>query len=77
MFHLHEENPAKGKYSPLTLRGTTSSIGLFVPSVDKVMKKALDAGAKEISPVQSYDYGYRQGEIIDPFGHLWLIEMKI
>ncbi len=77
MFHLHEENPAKGKFSPETHKGTTTSIGLFVPNVDTVMKKALAAGAKEISPVQSYDYGYRQGEFIDPFGHLWLIEMKI
>ena len=77
IFHLHEENLSKGQFSPETYKGTTTSIGLFVPSVDIVMKKALEAGAKEISPVQSYDYGYRQGEIIDPFGHLWLIEMKI
>src|SRR5664279_573149 len=46
MFHLHEENPSKGKYSPESLRGTTTSIGLFVPNVDSVMKKTLEAGAK-------------------------------
>jgi len=41
------------------------------------MAKATEAGATVISPAQSYDYGYRQGEIKDPFGHVWLIEMKI
>ncbi|MEO5682669.1 MAG: hypothetical protein ABIQ88_08505 [Chitinophagaceae bacterium] len=41
------------------------------------MKNAVAAGATEISPVRDYDYGYRQGEIKDPFGHTWLIEMNI
>jgi PhnB protein len=52
-------------------------IGLFVPDADAVMKKAVAAGASVLSPAQSYDYGYRQGEIIDPFGHVWMIEQKI
>jgi PhnB protein len=41
------------------------------------MQKAIAAGATVISPAQSYEYGYRQGEIKDPFGHHWMIEMKI
>ena len=80
LFHLHEENHSKGQFSPESrqdMKGTTTAIGLFVPDVDLVMKNAEAAGAKVTSPVQSYDYGYRQGEFIDPFGHLWLIEMKI
>ena len=27
-----------------------------------------------LSPVIDYEYGYRQGEIKDPFGHHWIIE---
>jgi len=77
MFHLHEENPAKGQFSPENQKGTTTAIGIFVPDVDLVMKNAIAAGAKLKEPAQSHDYGYRQGEFIDPFGHLWLIEMKI
>ena len=42
---------------------------------DDVIAQALGAGAKFISPAQSYDYGYMQGLIINPFGHHWLIEM--
>ena len=41
------------------------------------MAKAVQAGATVISHAQSYDYGYRQAQIEDPFGHVWLIETKI
>ena len=27
-------------------------------------------------PMQDYDYGYRQGTLADPFGHLWLIQRR-
>jgi len=29
------------------------------------------------SPAQDFDYDYRQGNIQDPFGHQWMIELKI
>ena len=77
LFHLHEETSKKSQFSPERVNGTTVLIGLFVEDVDTVMKRAIDAGAIVLSPAQSYDYGYRQGEIKDPFGHVWLIEMKI
>ena len=77
IFHLHEEAPASGSFSPEKYNGTTVTIGLFVSDVDAFMNKAIEAGAKLISPAQDYDYGYRQGKIKDPFGHIWLIEMKL
>lgn len=77
IFHLHEESPKSGLFSPEKNNGTTTTIGLFVSDVDTFMNRAIAAGAKEISPAQDYDYGYRQGEIKDLFGHHWLIEMKI
>jgi len=77
IFHLHEEVSASGSFSPEKYNGTTVTIGLFVSDVDAFMNKAIEAGAKLISPAQDYDYGYRQGKIKDPFGHIWLIEMKL
>ena len=77
LFHLHEDVPRKNTCSPEQYNGTTVTIGLFVPDVDAVMQSAIAAGATEISAAQDYDYGYRQGEIQDPFGHCWLIEKKI
>jgi PhnB protein len=41
------------------------------------MDRAVRAGAVVLSPAQSYDYGYRQGQIMDPFGHVWMIEMEV
>ena len=77
IFHLHEETSNPGHFDPQRHSGTTVLIGLFVPDVDAVMNKALQAGAIVLSHAQTYDYGYRQGEIKDPFGHVWMIEMKI
>jgi PhnB protein len=77
LFHIHEESIKSNLLDPGKIKGTTVLIGLFVPDVDKVIEKAVEAGASITSPTQSYDYGYRQGEIKDPFGHLWMIEQKI
>jgi PhnB protein len=75
MFHLHEQG--KISSSPDTLKSTTVSIGLFVDDVHAVMAKAVEAGAKIISPIEDYDYGYRQGDIVDPFGHWWQIQKDL
>jgi PhnB protein len=77
IFHLHEETARHRALSPQNLNGTTVKIGLFVPDVDAVVNKAIKAGAIEITPPQDYDYGFRQAEFRDPFGHCWLIEKKI
>jgi len=64
-------------FFPQKYNGTTAIIGLFVPDVDVVMNTAIAAGGTEIDPAKDYEYGYRQGEIEDPFGHHWLIQKKI
>jgi PhnB protein len=77
VFHFHEESEASGRFAPDRFNGVTTVIGLFVPDVDLVMNDAIAAGAKLISPAQDYDYGYRQGDLLDPFGHQWTIQKKI
>jgi PhnB protein len=77
LFHLHEENPKAGRLDPGSIQGTTALIGLFVADVDHIMQQAIIAGATVVSAAKTYDYGYRQGEIKDPFGHIWLLEMRI
>jgi PhnB protein len=77
MFHFHEESYNGSSFSPGKYNDVTAIIGLMVADVDAVMARAIAAGAKETSPAQSYGYGYRQGEVMDPLGHRWLIEMVI
>jgi PhnB protein len=76
LFHLHEANRSEF-ISPVKNNVTTVKIGLFVTDVDSIMRRAEAAGAKILSPAKDYEYGYRQGEFKDPFGHHWLIEKKI
>jgi len=77
IFHIHEITAKTHYFSPDKNNGTTVCIGLFVPDVDLVMKNAVNAGAKEMSPAQDFEYGYRQGVIKDPFGHIWQIQKRI
>jgi PhnB protein len=77
IFHLHEERPHKGQLAPEDAKGVTALVGLFVEDVDAVINNALKAGATLLNPARDYDYGYRQGEIRDPYGHQWLIEKKL
>lgn len=76
IFHIHEVTKPYF-FSPNKHNGSTTLIGLFVSDVDATMSKAIQAGAAEITPPKDYEYGYRQGEIRDPFGHHWLIQKKI
>ena len=77
IFHLHEITRWFDSLEPISAKGVTSVIGLFVPDVDEVMHTAIQSGATEISPAKDYDYGYRQGMFKDPFGHYWQIQKKI
>jgi PhnB protein len=62
---------------PDTTKATSVTIGLFVDDVHAVMEAARQAGATIASEVTDWDYGYRQGDFIDPFGHRWMIEKVI
>lgn len=77
VFHLHEETKNPASFSPDRHQGSTVTIGLFVEDVDAYMAKAVAAGATVTSPAQDYDYGYRQGNVVDPFGHIWMFESRI
>ncbi|MBN1115518.1 MAG: VOC family protein [Oligoflexia bacterium] len=52
-------------------RDTTVVINVYVRNVDKQIRQAVDAGAKETKPVEDRFYGDRSGQIVDPYGHLW------
>ena len=77
-FHVHEMMPHDAhKVSPEANKGTTVEIGLFTADVHAVFNRAIAAGAAIISPVTDHEYGYRQGELQDPFGHRWTIQCEI
>ena len=77
IFHIKQESVKQLFLSPDTAGGNTVILGIFVNDVDAIINRAVDAGATLISAPQDYEYGYRQGNLRDPFGHHWLIEKKI
>src|ERR1700709_2744232 len=50
IFHIHEPTQKK-QYSPGMVEGVTTLIGVFVNDPHTVVKRAIEAGAIEISPV--------------------------
>lgn len=70
---LADEMPGMGYRSPAAYGGSSVSIMLYVQDVDKVVDRAVKAGAKVERPVTDQFYGDRNGTIQDPFGHIWTI----
>lgn len=70
---LADEMPQMGYRSPAALGGSPVSVMLYVPDVDKVVDRAVKAGAKLEKPVADQFYGDRNGTIHDPFGHVWTV----
>jgi PhnB protein len=67
------EAPDLGTPSPETVGGTTVRISLDVDDPDALAAQAIAAGAHEMFAVADQPYGMRQGRVVDPFGHHWLI----
>ncbi|HYS04357.1 MAG TPA: VOC family protein [Candidatus Dormibacteraeota bacterium] len=76
---LADENLAMApdNKSPQTAGCVTGSTFLYVPNVDAVVKKAVDAGAKVTMPVTDMFWGDRFGKVVDPFGHHWGVATHI
>ena len=72
-FGVATEAPELGTPSPEAAGATTVRISLHVDDPDAVAARAVAAGATEMFPVADQPYGLRQGRVVDPFGHHWLI----
>jgi uncharacterized glyoxalase superfamily protein PhnB len=73
IFMLSDENSSMNAYSPEHYKGTSSGFYLYVKDAESVQKKAIEAGAKEVMPVEEMFWGDKVGCVIDPFGHQWNI----
>lgn len=68
---LADEFPEMNHRSPQSLGGTPVSMMVYVQDVDAFVKRAVAAGAKALTPVETKFYGDRSGSLEDPFGHQW------
>jgi PhnB protein len=50
---------------------------LAVSDADAVIARAVEAGAALKRPAVDEFYGFRTGQVEDPFGHVWMIQAHI
>jgi PhnB protein len=74
---LADEFPDMGHSGPTTVGGTPVTINVYVVDVDDVFERAVEAGAKELRPVENQFYGDRSGQFEDPFGHKWSVATHV
>ena len=74
---LADTFPDLGAPTPKALGGSPVTLMVYVADVDDVFARALEAGAKEIAPVQDQFYGDRSGQFEDPFGHRWNVASHV
>jgi uncharacterized glyoxalase superfamily protein PhnB len=70
---LSEEFPELDVLGPESRGGTTSTLVVVVPDVDRTVQRAVAAGARLERPPQDEPYG-RTGVVHDPFGHRWMVQ---
>jgi len=76
-FFLHE--PVKSRFeSPQALGTTTARVEVFVDDPDRVIVRAIEAGATG-GDIRDHEVSWgkhRQGGFTDPYGHIWLVGDK-
>ncbi|HEU4850603.1 MAG TPA: VOC family protein [Telluria sp.] len=74
---LVDEMPDWKAVGPKTLKGTPVTLHLYVEDADAMFKRAVDAGATSVMPVEQTFWGDRYGVLEDPFGHRWSIATHV
>lgn len=74
---MSDEQPQMGFRAPQSGGGAPVGLMLYVDDVDRVFRRAIDAGAKTQQEVKDQFYGDRSGTLIDPFGHCWTVATHV
>lgn len=62
---------------PLESQPTRSALYVYVPDVDTVHRRAVEAGARSVQEPTPAVHGDRMATVIDPFGNQWTIASRI
>ncbi|MGE3333187.1 MAG: VOC family protein [Rhodospirillaceae bacterium] len=74
---LAEEYPDMALFAADHYGGIPMRLNLVVKDVDRTFECAVRAGAQATRPVKDQFYGWRSGNIKDPFGYHWMISTQI
>lgn len=64
-------------HDPLALGGSPVIFNVMVDDPVAVADEVARRGGEVIFPVRDHDYGFREGRVRDPFGHLWTVSKPI
>jgi PhnB protein len=74
---LADANADMDVRSPKSIGGTPIALHVYVDDADSVFGRAIEAGAKQLRPVETQFYGDRSGQFEDPFGHRWNVATHV
>jgi PhnB protein len=76
---VEDEVPERGTKAPPPggVAGSPTSLFIYVEDVDAVVARAVELGATLQRPPQDQFYGDRDGYVVDPFGHGWIIATHV
>lgn len=77
MVMIEGEWPTFASRAPQPDGSSPVVIYVYVEEVDKVVERAVAAGAKVLLPVKDQFWGDRTGRILDPSGHVWTISSRV
>jgi PhnB protein len=76
MIFIHGELPALASSAPQLDGSSSVVIYVYLEDVDRVIDRAVAAGATVLMPVTNAFWGDRVGRIIDPSGHVWNVATR-
>jgi len=68
---IADEFPEAGVLSPQAIGGNPVVLHFSTENVEALWKRAIEAGAEIVQPLQDQFWGDRYGQIRDPFGYRW------
>ena len=74
---LGDEMPEHGGRGPKSIGGTPVSFFVYQENVDAGWQRAINAGGKEVMPLEDQFWGDRAGCFEDPFGHHWWLAQHV
>ncbi|WP_454199097.1 VOC family protein [Nocardia sp. Marseille-Q1738] len=74
---LGDPAPDMDFLDPKTVGGTPVNLYVYVEDADAAFAAALNAGAKELTPMTTQFYGDRSGSFEDPWGHRWTVATHV
>lgn len=77
VFYINDAMPGGPNEAPGPSHKPTSTVQVYVPDVDGLFNRAVQAGATVVMPLEDQFWGDRMGLLTDPFGQTWGFSTRV